>query len=102
METPTTGESTMSPDPRLDELFLRWQDRLDAGETPRITELCADCPELREEFERHLQAMAELAEFMEMEGAAVAEGDDEGGLRETASGGLPGTDEAGSPPSYEF
>jgi serine/threonine protein kinase len=60
----------LNTDSRLDELFRRWQEIQDNGETISVVELCADCPDLREEFECRLRAMGVLERFLQQQSTA--------------------------------
>jgi serine/threonine protein kinase len=54
----------MSDIDRLDRLLPRWQDLCEQGCQPTSVEVCADCPELTEEFEMRLQAMEQMAAWL--------------------------------------
>lgn len=50
----------MNDDYRLLKLLERWQDRRERGEALDVTQICADCPDLRAAFEARMRQMAAL------------------------------------------
>jgi hypothetical protein len=83
----------VTDDVRLELLLERWLKLCDAGQTPRVTEVCGDCPELIPAFERRLRSMERLAGLL---GAAGAAGE---GL---ATGEASSTGDRRTSPSFDF
>src|SRR5437660_663060 len=50
----------MNANTRLDELLSRWEALKQRYGSVSAEELCADCPDLRDEFLRHVQALEAL------------------------------------------
>jgi serine/threonine protein kinase len=56
---------------QFDRLFARWQDLCENDQSPTPAEVCADCPELTGEFQRRLQGMEALSDFLGVDAAAA-------------------------------
>src|SRR5262245_8464680 len=64
----------MTVDPRILNLLSRWEECQQQGQPCLPEELCRDCPELLEEFRRHLQALQEVNGLLRTEKLAGAPG----------------------------
>jgi serine/threonine-protein kinase len=54
----------MEIDPQVPELLLRWQELRQQGRDPTATELCASCPELAGELQRHIETVDYWEQFL--------------------------------------
>jgi hypothetical protein len=59
----------VSAEIRIVDLILRWQDLRGQGQTPTPEEICADTPELLDEFMRRVHQFASMASFFGAAGA---------------------------------
>jgi hypothetical protein len=50
----------MTPDERIVDVLLHWEELRAQGRPVTLTDLCRDCPELRDEVERRLQGLHAL------------------------------------------
>jgi formylglycine-generating enzyme required for sulfatase activity len=55
------GVTPVTDADRLEELLDRWEELREAGRPASATELCRDCPELQDEFERRVGALRRMA-----------------------------------------
>src|SRR5438128_209386 len=54
----------MGVDPRVLDLLLRYEELEGAGRTPDRAALCSDCPELLDDFRRHLGRLRRANAFL--------------------------------------
>src|SRR5262245_54867281 len=54
----------MSPTAPLIDLLLRWQELREQGKSVTPEELCADCPQLVDDFRRQVRSLASLADCL--------------------------------------
>ncbi len=54
----------MTPEPRVSELLLRWQEARERGQNLAAEELCQDCPEHLDEIRRRLQALRAIDQML--------------------------------------
>ena len=73
----------MSDQDRLDQLLIRWRELTKQGLRPAAAEICADCPELTDAFQRRLLGMENVAALLKI---PATSSDEKALLAETSDG----------------
>ncbi len=50
----------MNDDAALDELLLRWEEQMERGQTPRVSALCADRPDLASALSQRIASLRQM------------------------------------------
>src|SRR5262249_38028025 len=94
---------------RLDDLLDQYQELIDAGREPDLSDLCRKCPELRDELSRRVQRLHRLGELLgdvpavpAPEPEPLSLSDDKTWVGGAAARAEPTVVEIPAPPGYEI